>query len=105
MDDYADIAAKLRTRLAELDDRAAVIEDDLRGPLDPDFSEQAVDLADDETLEGIDDVLRAEAQQIRHALQRIANGTYGVCANCGKDIPKPRLEAQPMATRCVASAG
>ncbi len=50
-------------------------------------------------------VLRAEAQQIRHALQRIANGTYGVCANCGKDIPKPRLEAQPMATRCVACAG
>lgn len=105
MTDYADIAARLRARLAELEDRAAVIEDDLRGPLDADFSEQAVDLADDEMLEEVDDVLRAEARQIRQALQRIANSTYGVCANCGKDIPVARLEAQPIATRCVACAG
>lgn len=105
MNDYTDIAAKLRARLAELTDRAEVIEDDLRGPLDPDFSEQAIDLADDETLEGVDDVLRAEAQQIRFALERITNGTYGVCANCGKEIPAARLQVQPIATRCVACAG
>lgn len=105
MSDYADIAERLRARLAELNQRAEVIEDDLRHPLDADFSEQATDLADDEALEGIDDVLRAEARQITFALQRIANGTYGVCANCGKDIPKARLEVQPVAARCVACAG
>jgi RNA polymerase-binding transcription factor DksA len=104
MRDYADIAAKLRARLAELTARSAEIEDDLRGPLDADFSEQAVDLADDEMLEGVDDVLRAEARQIMFALQRIENGTYGVCANCGKEIPAKRLAVQPIATRCAACA-
>ena len=104
MSEYADIAEHLRNRLAELTARSAEIEEDLRGALDADFSEQAVDLADDEALEGVDDVLRAEARQIVAALQRIDNGTYGVCANCGADIPKARLEAQPIATRCVACA-
>jgi DnaK suppressor protein len=102
MSEFADIAVKLRERLAELTTRAELIEDDLRHPLDADFSEQAIDLADDEMLEGVDDVLRAEAQQIRFALARIDNGTYGVCSNCGKDIPAARLEVQPIATRCVA---
>jgi RNA polymerase-binding transcription factor DksA len=104
MSDFADIAEKLRLRLAELAARSQEIEDDLRQPLDADFSEQAIDLADDEALEGVDDVLRAEAQQVRLALARIDNGTYGTCANCGEDIPRARLEARPIATRCIKCA-
>jgi RNA polymerase-binding transcription factor DksA len=104
MGDYSNIAATLRGRLAELAARSRGIEDDLRQPLDADFSEQAVDLADDEALEGVDDVLLAEARQIRAALARIDNGTYGSCANCGAEIAPERLEAQPMATRCIKCA-
>jgi RNA polymerase-binding transcription factor DksA len=104
MGDYSEIAEKLRQRLAELQKRADSIEDDLRHPLDADSSEQAVDLADDEALEGVDDVLRAEAQQVRAALARIASGTYGTCANCGEAIPQERLEVQPIATRCIKCA-
>lgn len=81
-----------------------MIEDDLRHPLDADWSEQAVDLADHEALEGVDDVLRAEIQQIRLALLRIENGTYGTCSKCGKDIRRERLEARPIATRCIDCA-
>lgn len=104
MTDYTALAAKLNARLAELAERSEEIEADLRGALDADFSEQAVDLADDEALEGVDDVLRAEAAQIRAALARIENGTYGTCANCGDAIPAERLAAQPVATRCVKCA-
>ncbi len=104
MDDFSAIAEKLRLRLAELDDRSGEIESDLRGPLDTDTDEQAVDLADDEVLEGVEDVLRAEAQQVRLALARIDDGTYGTCANCGADIPHARLEAQPTATHCITCA-
>lgn len=104
MSDYQDIAAQLRTRLADLLERSGVIENDLRHPLDADSSEQAVDLADDEALEGVDDVLKAEIQQIRLALQRIANGTYGTCSICGKKIRRARLEARPIATRCIDCA-
>ena len=102
--EYADLAEKLQARLDDLLERAEEIEDDLRHPLDADSSEQAVDLADDESLEGVDDVLRAEVQQIRLALLRIENGTYGKCAVCGKAIKRERLEARPIATRCIDCA-
>jgi RNA polymerase-binding transcription factor DksA len=104
MTDYTALAAKLKARLAELAERSEEIEADLRRPLDADFSEQAVDLADDEALEEIEDVLRAEAQQIRAALARIDNGTYGICASCREPIARERLEAQPMATLCIKCA-
>lgn len=104
MENYADIAARLAARLAELTARAEGIEDDLRTPLDADFAEQASELADDEALEGVDEILRAEAAQVRAALGRIASGTYGTCANCGAEIPRARLDAQPTATACVKCA-
>ena len=104
MTDYSDIATQLKARLADLLQRTEVIEDDLRHPLDADWEEQAIDLADDEALEGVDEVLRAEIQQIRLALLRIENGTYGTCAICGNEIRRERLEARPIATRCIECA-
>jgi RNA polymerase-binding protein DksA len=101
---YSDIAETLNARMADLLKRAKLIEDDLRHPLVADFSDQAIDLADDEALEGVDDVLREEIAQIRNALMRIANGTYGTCANCGAEIARERLIARPVATRCIACA-
>mgnify|MGYP001347747399 FL=1 len=104
MTEYSDIREKLQNRLGDLLERAEVIEDDLRHPLEADSSEQAVDLADDEALEGIDEVLRHEIAQIRMALLRIDNGTYGTCGQCGKQIARKRLEARPIATRCIDCA-
>lgn len=104
MSEYEAMRARLEDRLQNLLERAEEIEDDLRHPLDADSSEQAVDLADDEALEGVDDVLRNEVSQIRMALLRIENGTYGTCAKCGKQISEARLEARPIATRCIDCA-
>ncbi len=104
MEDYSKMAEQLRARLAELSARSADIEDDLRHPLDADFSEQAIDLADDEALEGVDDVLRAEARQVRLALARIDNATYGTCSRCGEAIAPDRLKARPIATHCIRCA-
>lgn len=41
-------------------------------------------------------------QQIEEALQRMDEGTYGTCENCGRPIGNERLEALPFTTRCVA---
>jgi len=38
--------------------------------------------------------------RIDEALARIASGDYGVCAECGADIPTSRLAALPFAVRC-----
>ena len=35
------------------------------------------------------------------ALERIENGTFGICIVCGKEIPKERLEAVPITQHCV----
>ena len=42
--------------------------------------------------------------EIRKALQRLDNGSYGRCVECGEDIPEGRLKAIPYAARCLACA-
>ncbi len=39
--------------------------------------------------------------QIREALRRYADGTYGECVDCGEEIAFERLRAVPWATRCA----
>ncbi|HEV8565675.1 MAG TPA: TraR/DksA C4-type zinc finger protein [Actinoplanes sp.] len=40
--------------------------------------------------------------QAEHALQRLADGTYGYCEGCQNPIPVERLTVFPWATTCVA---
>jgi DnaK suppressor protein len=42
---------------------------------------------------------------IELALERIEDGTYGECDECGSKIPKARLNALPYAPHCVKCAG
>lgn len=42
--------------------------------------------------------------QIELALERIEEGTYGICEECGCQIPRVRLHAVPYATMCVKCA-
>jgi len=42
--------------------------------------------------------------QVEAALERIADGTYGQCTECGRSIPKARFEAIPYAVLCVNCA-
>jgi RNA polymerase-binding transcription factor DksA len=43
-------------------------------------------------------------EQIRSALDRIRDGTYGKCQECGKDIPAKRLHALPYTPHCLKCA-
>jgi DnaK suppressor protein len=43
-----------------------------------------------------------ELHQIERALQRLKQGTYGVCEGCGCKIPVGRLNALPYTTLCIA---
>lgn len=42
-----------------------------------------------------------ELRAVDAALRKIAEGDYGVCADCGRDIDYERLKAYPTAMRCV----
>lgn len=43
-----------------------------------------------------------QLSQIREALERMDEGTFGVCEECGKDIPFERLFIFPEAPACAA---
>lgn len=43
-------------------------------------------------------------QQVEAALERIADGSYGSCTECGGRIPKMRLKAIPYTPYCVKCA-
>jgi DnaK suppressor protein len=45
---------------------------------------------------------REKLNAIDEALMRIADGTYGICEECGKKIHKERLKIMPFARNCVA---
>jgi DnaK suppressor protein len=45
---------------------------------------------------------RATVVEIDRALEKLDDGTYGLCEHCGAAIPEARLEALPYAALCVA---
>ena len=58
--------------------------------------------------EGRDYLIRIRSREnrlirkIAEALERIENGTYGVCDVCGEEIGIGRLEVRPVTTYCIA---
>lgn len=67
----------------------------------PDPGDESVaDLLSDLNLA---DVTRdiGEIRDIDVALQRLKEGGYGICVDCGREINSERLEANPAAVRCI----
>lgn len=67
-------------------------------------ADNASDLTDQLTEMAMDEHLGDNAEEIKKALQAMADGTYGKCVVCGEDIPLGRLEAMPQALTCVEHA-
>lgn len=40
-------------------------------------------------------------KKIDEAIDKIENGTYGICESCGETISTKRLEARPVTTLCI----
>jgi DnaK suppressor protein len=40
-------------------------------------------------------------KKVKKALERIDNGTFGICETCGEDISIERLKARPVTTQCI----
>ena len=68
----------------------------------PDSGDEALAdlLADVDQAEVTRDV--AELRELSAAQKRIADGSYGICSDCGADIGSERLRVRPGAARCVA---
>ncbi|GAA0271821.1 hypothetical protein GCM10009127_10120 [Alteraurantiacibacter aestuarii] len=104
MTDLTKAKAVLEAQLAELETRLSHIERDLAEPLDPDSSERAVQMEDDESLEGQAAIVSRDVASTRRALLRVEDGSYGTCMQCGDDISANRLAARPEAALCIDCA-
>lgn len=71
----------------------------------PDVSDRASEGFEDELAVGLIAIEAAKLDDIEAAIQRIDDGSYGLCVDCGKAIPRKRLEVLPFARRCLTCAG
>lgn len=59
-----------------------------------------VDLVEDTGLE-VAHIRRGELTEIDEALDRLEDGVYGLCAECGQEIDEERLKVKPFTVFCV----
>jgi DnaK suppressor protein len=100
---------ELKTRLRE---RAAILRREMESKLEEtgeardagvrgDSGERSFAVAESEVDAGEAQRDQSELGAIERTLARIEEGSYGICAECGADIPIERLRAQPLASRCT----
>ncbi|MDE0241709.1 MAG: TraR/DksA C4-type zinc finger protein [bacterium] len=108
MHDDAGIERHLKDRLARIDDdqaataseRAPVMLDQSRvGRLSRMDALQVQAMAKEQERRR-----RAERGRIKAALERLADGTWGLCTECGETIAEARLDFDPTVTLCIRCA-
>jgi len=71
----------------------------------PDFGSESDENAQEviafEERLSLEHTLEDELRDVKNALQKIQNNTYGVCKYCGREIDKDRLLARPTSSSCV----
>jgi DnaK suppressor protein len=67
----------------------------------PEPADRAALESDRNAMLRIRDRERKLIAKIDEALERIADGTYGVCGECGEQIGVERLKARPVTTLCI----
>lgn len=80
------------------------VDDDSNKPVE-DLAELASNNYCEETTIGLIENSSERLEEIIAALQRIDNGTFGSCDECGHEISKDRLRAVPFARQCIACTG
>ncbi len=99
---------KLRKKLleakVELEKRVTTIHDHARKPLDADSAEQAAQLGNVAVVSALETEATEELADINAALQRLEDGSYGICDSCGEEISEQRLAVRPESFECVDCA-
>ncbi len=68
---------------------------------DGDKDEEADEAQEYDNMLSLEHSLELKLKDVNAALEKIAQGKYGICENCGKEIDKERLLACPEAKTCL----
>jgi DnaK suppressor protein len=77
-------------------------QDDENGSLGNHIAEDGSSVTEAERIITVTEDLQAILAQVNAALERMNEGTYGVCNRCGKPIAEERLEAFPYVAYCIS---
>lgn len=66
-----------------------------------DQGDQALSLTMESLRTSLQDTEVEEYRRINRALDKIKDGSYGICIDCGNEISEKRLTSFPDATRCL----
>lgn len=97
------LRASVRGSISQTADTALMEGAELTGA-SPDAADLAQELAEQDVALSLMGSATGTAEQIDAALDRIDEGSYGICGECGVSIPAERLEVVPYATHCVRCA-
>ncbi|MGD8430178.1 MAG: TraR/DksA family transcriptional regulator [Ectothiorhodospiraceae bacterium] len=95
--EYRTLREEIRTELLAADtERYSDLADLVHDPGDSSVADLLVDLEYAELDRHVESL-----RGVENALQRLAQGTYGACVDCGEVIALARLQANPAAARCI----
>ena len=66
-----------------------------------DIGDEAANIYNKQVLLSLNENERLRLKEVDESLDRIENGTYGICEECGGPISIKRLEVRPVAKYCV----
>ncbi|HYP40754.1 MAG TPA: TraR/DksA C4-type zinc finger protein [Chloroflexia bacterium] len=98
------LRAQLERDIAIKDHQVAEDGDDLdpeRGGVSNHMADDANETAEQETMLTLRSTAERQLAHVNEALERIDDGSYGTCSNCGKPINPARLDALPFSTLCI----
>jgi DnaK suppressor protein len=103
-----DVRDLLIAKLAEIDEQLATMSAPPTDAANISFGKRVGDgtqMAVDRLSQvAVHDKMQVTRADVVRALEKLDDGTYGVCDVCGKPIPAGRLEALPWAVLCVEDA-
>lgn len=98
------LLARLIQKRTELGLRLKQIDASQHEKLSADFSEQAVELENQEVLNFLSHEAQLELRKVEKAIQRFEKNSYGSCDACHTTIGYQRLNAYPYAELCYQCA-
>ena len=55
-------------------------------------------------LKSLENILEQRLTEVNDATSKIDSESFGICQNCGQEIPWQRLRVNPAATTCINCA-
>jgi DnaK suppressor protein len=105
------LRTRLEARKSEIQDAVSSMSDEIRsigidqgdenGSLGNHIADDGSNVTEAERIVTISEDLQYILAQVDAALERMEEGTYGVCQSCGRPIGEERLEAFPYVAYCI----